>query len=312
MYEHSVKGAWPRPDDASRASLARLLASMREDSVVLLDGLIASAVPDVLLPNARRLRLVVLVHMPLLDEREREVLSVAAAVVTTSRWSRRLLLDRYGLQADRVHAAPPGVDAAPLAVGSESGSELLCVAAITPNKGHDVLVEALAAIADLPWRCVCVGSLDRDPGFTHRLRRQIQAYGLSQRIALIGPQTGRDLEASYAGANLLILASRGETYGMVVTEALARGIPVLATTPGGLAESLGCAHDGSQPGTLVPPEDPAALAFALRSWLEQADLRRQWRDSAVMRRKTLTDWAQTARLVSTALSGAPTKVGINR
>lgn len=313
VREHAVRGTWPRAGAAERANLARVLAALPDGAVVLLDGLIASVVPEILIPQARRLRLVVLVHMPLGDEaaalrrQEREALSVAAAVVTTSFWSRRRLLELYPLSADRVHVAAPGVDAAPLVPASDAGSELLCVAAVTPRKGHDLLVAALARIPDLPWSCVCVGTLNRDRGFADRLRRDARAYGIADRISFIGPCTGPDLDARYAAADLLVLASRGETYGMVVTEAIARGIPVLATAANGLPEALGRAPDGSLPGILVPPGDPAALASALRCWLGESELRRQLRRSARGRRTTLTDWAITSKFFSDALSRiAPT------
>jgi glycosyltransferase involved in cell wall biosynthesis len=164
-----------------------------------------------------------------------------------------------------------------------------------------VLAEALAQVADLPWRCLCVGTPSRDPGFVARLRRQILAYGLADRIRFPGPRTGDELDATYAAADLLVLASRGETYGMVVTEALACGIPVLATAANGLPEALGRAPDGSLPGMLVQPDDPAALAEALRRWLSDADLRRRLRRSARGRRTTLRGWAATSELVSNVL-----------
>jgi glycosyltransferase involved in cell wall biosynthesis len=318
VREHAVPGAWPRPGVTERANLSRVLATLPDNAVVLLDGLVASAVPDVLVPQARRLRLVVLMHMPLGDEtvdlrcQEGEALSVAVAVVTTSFWSRRRLLDLYALPADRVHVAPPGVDAAPLVPGSDAGTELLCVAAVTPHKGHDLLVEALAAIRDVPWSCVCVGTLNRDPGFAEQLRRRTQAYGIADRTSFVGPCTGRDLDARYAAADLLVLASRGETYGMVVTEALAHGTPVLATAANGLPEAVGRAPDGSLPGILVPPDDPTALASALRRWLGESELRRQLRQSARGRRTTLTGWAITSKLISSALSGVATNVSAGR
>jgi glycosyltransferase involved in cell wall biosynthesis len=303
VREHAVPGAWPRPAPGERTGLARQLADLPDDALVLVDGLIASSVPEVLAPAARRLRLAVLVHMPLGDDTERAALATARAIVTTSAWSRRRLLDLYAIPEDRVHVATPGVDPAPVAPGSDAGSELLCVAAVTPTKGHDLLAEALAKVVELPWNCVCVGSRSREPEFVDRLRRQIDAYGLADRMLLVGPRVGADLDATYAAADLLVLASRGETYGMVVTEALARGIPVLATAANGLPEALGRAPDGSLPGLLVDPADPAALAGALHRWLSEPDLRDRLRRSARARRTTLTGWAVTSDLVSSTLKG---------
>ncbi len=309
VHEHAVPGPWPRPGAPGRANLARVLATLPDDSLVLIDGMVASPVPDVLAPQSNRLRLVVVVHMPFGEEtaalrrRERQTLSLAAAVVTTSFWGRAHVVDMYGLPADRVHVAPPGVDPGALAPGSVAGSQLLCVAAVTPGKGHDVLVDALAALPDAPWSCVCVGSLSRDPGFVHRVRRRAQAYGIGDRISFVGPCTGPALDDRYVAADLLVLASRGEMYGMVITEALAHGTPVLATAANGLPEALGRAPDGSLPGILVPADDQAALTDALRRWLGQSELRRQLRRSARSRRSTLTRWATTSGLIATALHG---------
>ncbi|MEU5726481.1 glycosyltransferase family 4 protein [Micromonospora sp. NPDC047738] len=304
VREHPVPGGWPRPGPGERAALAGVLAGLPDGALVLLDGLVASVAPEVLAPHAMRLRLVVLVHLPLEDEAEAWTLALAAGVVTTSEWTRRRLLDRYALPAGRVWSAPPGVDPAPVAPGSPAGGRLLCVAAVTPVKGHDVLAAALATLTDLPWTCDCVGALTRDPGFVDRLRRQLTDTGLADRVRLPGPCTGAALDAAYAAADLLVLPSRQETYGMAVTEALARGVPVLGSATGGLPEALGHAPDGARPGLLVPPDDPAALAAALRGWLTGPDLRTRLRGAARRRRDTLTGWTVTADRLATALTEA--------
>jgi glycosyltransferase involved in cell wall biosynthesis len=258
--------------------LARALGQIPDGALVLIDGLIAS---PALVPEAERLRQVVLLHMPLGDAREREVLGAAAAVITTSEWARG--------QVDGVPAyvAEPGVDAAALAPGTAAGGELLCVAAVTPVKGHDVLVDALETVGDLPWRCTCVGSLDREPGFAARVQ--------APRMRFTGPLAGAALDRAYAGADLLVLPSRAESYGMVVTEALARGVPVLASDVGGVREALGGA------GVLVPPADPAALGAELRRWLTDAGLRERLRRAARERRGSLRGWEATTAEVAAAL-----------
>jgi glycosyltransferase involved in cell wall biosynthesis len=311
VREHAVPGFWTHPGEASLAALEGALERIPEDAIVLLDGLIASTAPDVLVPRSRRLRLVVLVHMPLghrqaddeVRRRERAVLSAAAAVVTTSVWARRRLLELYALPAHRVHVAEPGVDAADLASGTAAGGALLCVAAVTFDKGHDVLLDALELISDLSWSCACVGSHDREPAFLEALHRRSIDRGLGGRVSFPGPRTGADLDRAYASADVLVVASRSETYGMVVTEALSRAVPVIAADVGGLSEALGRGAHGIRPGLLVPPESPVALGAALRSWLGDAELRARLRRAAYERRESLSGWGATASVVAGVLAG---------
>ncbi len=315
VHEHAVPGFWVRPDAASFAALAEVVRRIPDDAVVLLDGIVASTAPEVLVPQARRLRLVVLVHMPLghrpaadgaanARTRECEVLSAAVAIVTTSAWTRSRLLELYRLPDERVHVAEPAVDAANLVTGSAAGGSLLCVAAVTFDKGHDVLLGALATISDLSWHCVCVGSLDRDAAFVEGLRRRSLDDGLDDRVDFAGPRTGADLDRSYAAADLMVLASRAETYGMVVTEALARGLPVVAAEVGGVTEALGHGADGIRPGLLVPQADPGALGAALRAWLGDAGLRGRLRRAARERRASLCGWSSTTSVIAGVLAEA--------
>ena len=307
---HGVPGAWPHADAGSLAVLADVIDEIPGDTVVLIDGLVASTAPEVLVPRAHRVRLVALVHMPLghrsADDdvriRERTVLSAARATIATSAWARRRLLELYPLSADRLHVVQPGVDASDLALGSAVGGSLLCVAAVIFDKGHDVLLDALATIPELPWRCVCVGSLEREPAFVEALHRRAQLAGLDGRVSFPGPRTGTDLSRSYAAADVLVLASRAETYGMVVTEALARGLPVIGTEVGGLPEALGHGANGSRPGILVRSDDPAALGAALRHWLGDAELRADLRRAARERRASLSAWSATASAVAAVLT----------
>jgi glycosyltransferase involved in cell wall biosynthesis len=234
--------------------------------------------------------------------REGAVLSAAAALITTSAWSRRRLIELYELPADRVHVAQPGVDPAELATATDTGEALLSVAAVTRDKGLDVLLDGLATMTDLSWHCVCVGSLDRDPAFVDALRRHALEHGLADRVSFPGTATEAQLDRAYAAADVMVLASRAETYGMVVTEALARGLPVIATDVGGVEEALGHDTDAVRPGLLIPPDDPTALAGALRSWLGDAELRTRLRRAARKRREALGGWSTTASIIAGVLA----------
>jgi glycosyltransferase involved in cell wall biosynthesis len=314
-HEHAVPGCWPHPDFKALSALDGVIRRIPDGAVVLIDGLIASAAPEVLVPQAPRLRLVALVHMPLGDRatgdpaktirmRERAVLSAVAAIVTTSDWSRSRLLGLYELPEERLHIAEPGVDPADVATGTEAGGAMLCVASVIPDKGHDVLLDALQTMSDLTWQCVCVGRLDRDPAFVQTLRRRSLDGRFDDRLHFEGPRAGTELDRSYRDADLMVLASRTETYGMVITEALAHGLPVVVTEVGGVTEALGYGSNRSRPGLLVPPDDPAALAAALRVWLTDAELRHRLREAARTRRESLRRWSNTAAILADVLAEA--------
>ncbi|CUR55306.1 Group 1 glycosyl transferase protein [metagenome] len=311
VREHPVAGGWPHPSAADRDALSLLLSRIPDGARVLVDGLIASADTGPVSEQGERLRFVVLVHLPLgagltadpsAYASESTVLAAARAVVTTSRWTRQVLVSDYPLDPATVHVAAPGVDPAPGATGTPQGGELLCVAAVVPHKGHDLLLAALSDVRDRPWRLTCVGALDLAPGHVDALRRQAARSGIADRVTFLGPRTGADLQRAYAGSDVLVSASRGETFGMVVTEALAHGLPVIATEVGGLAEALGRTAHGVLPGLLVPPDDSAALARSLRSWLSDDGVRRALRLAAGERRSTLTDWSTTAEQVARVLA----------
>jgi glycosyltransferase involved in cell wall biosynthesis len=310
----AVPGSWPRPGDVGRARLAAALAAIPDGATVLLDGIVACGVPEVIVPQAQRLRAVVLVHLPLADETglkpadaaaldaaERRTLRAAAAVVATGSAVADRLVVRHGVPRARVWLATPGVDPAPPASGSAEGGRLLCVASVTPRKGHDVLVRALAQVADQSWFCVCAGPHDRAGGFAGTVRHEARTGGPAGRVVFPGACTAAEVADLYAGSDLVVLPSRAEPYGMVVTEALARGVPVLASDVDGIPEALGRSPDGELPGMLVPPGDPVALAAALRAWLGDPGLRAALRAAARARRRDLPDWAGTTVALAAAL-----------
>lgn len=317
VREVAVPGTWPRADRAAHRRLATELAAVPDRSVVLLDGIVASSAPDVLASEAGRLRLVAVVHLPLgigipgaeaswavqVDRAaERAALGVCRTVVATSRWTRAWLRVHYGLPASRVAVVHPGTDAAPLTVPVASGGRLLCVGALTPTKGQDVLVGALAGLADLAWTCTLVGSCEVDRAFAGRLMQQVADAGAAGRVHVTGALTRDELEPVWRHTDLLVVPSRTETYGLVVSEALARGVPVVGSDVGGLPESLGHDDHGRRPGVLVTADDTAALAAAVQEWLGDDVLRSRLRRAARSRRVHLHDWSVTSADLAGVLS----------
>jgi glycosyltransferase involved in cell wall biosynthesis len=310
----TVAAAWPVAGSSARADLARVVSAIPDGETVLIDGLIASQAAAQLLPHTGRMRMTVLLHMPLAtavdthhdasaERSERAVLRAAAGVVVTSEWTRQQILTRYAIPACRVHVARPGVDRVAAPARPVRG-RLLCVGVLAHHKGQDLLVEALADLAERDWHCVLAGPIDRDPHFVEQLQARITRLGYGHRVRLSGVLTGAALSHAYRTADLLVAPSRVETYGMTVTEALAHGLPVIAAAVGGLPEALGSTADGTRPGQLVPPGDPAALAAALGTWLGDERHRHRLRAAAQRRRPTLPGWEQTTQEVANALTAA--------
>jgi glycosyltransferase involved in cell wall biosynthesis len=306
----TVAATWPVP--GSGTDLARVVLAVPDGETVLIDGLIASSAAAQLLAHTGRIRMTVLLHMPLAtavdthhdasaERSERDVLRAAAGVIVTSEWTRRQVLTRYQISARQVHVARPGADRIAAPPRPVRG-RLICVGVLSRHKGQDLLVEALADLADRDWHCVLAGSLDRDPDFVEHLQTRITRLGYDHRVQLSGVLTGAALSHAYTTADLLVAPSRMETYGMTVTEALAHGLPVIAADVGGLPEALGCTAGGTGPGQLIAPGDRASLAAALGDWLGDEGHRHRLRAAARQRQSTLRGWAQTTQEIANALT----------
>ena len=314
----AVDGSWPEANAHARRRLGSLLGAWEPDAglqgtVILVDGLIAMGAPDELEFAAKAGRETwVLVHMPAPARYGLEARSLRAAtgVLCTSTWARNVLAARHGLHGLKV--ALPGTDPAPLAPGS-TPPHIVTVAALLPNKDQLLVVGALGLLQDLDWTAALVGSDQADEGYTGKVRAAVQANGLGGRIRLTGELTGPALENAWLRADLSLLVSRAEAFGMVVTESLARGIPVIVREGTGAVEALrlgapGTDDDGGRlPGAkgAFPADDdpanPALLAQVLRSWLEDTATRASWRERAVQARSTLPGWDRTAAVVLDAI-----------
>ena len=290
-------GSFPAPVIADLAAVARSLSEQPDGRIVIVDGLAYGAMPDLAEFEGRRLRLVALVHHPLALETgappglmasERRALRQAVAVIATSEATAETLRRDYDVPAGRLAVAPPGTDPAPPA--PRQGCHILSLGSVTPRKGHDVLVAALSRIAELPWRCTIAGSLDRALGTAAALRAQIIAEGLGERITLAGEV--EDAGALLAEADLFVLASRHEGFGMAYAEALMRGLPVIGTVAGAISSVV-----PPEAGALVPPDDPPALAEAMARLLTDPAARDSASVAALQAAARLPRWDDTVAVV---------------
>jgi glycosyltransferase involved in cell wall biosynthesis len=306
---------FPFPSPAARADAERALAAIPDGRRVLVDGLALGALPDEAARHAARLAIVALVHHPLaaetgldpavaaaLEESERRALASARSVVVTSRGTAAALA-RYGVAADRIGVVEPGTDPAPLARGSQSAIinqqsaiSLLCVATLTPRKGHELLLRALASVPARDWRLTCAGGFDRDPATAERVRALVRELELEDHVMLVGDMNAAQLAVEYDRADLFVLPTLYEGYGMAVAEALARGLPVVSTATGAIAQLVGeCA------GIVVPPGDRIAFSAALARVLGDASLRDRLAAGARAVRDHLPTWDAAAAAMAQAL-----------
>lgn len=315
----TLPGAWPSPGGVGHDALRQCLGV--GTGPVLIDGIVACGAPEAVTEAVRRGRPVwVLLHLPLPAETglgdperrrlagsERAALHAATGVICTSAWAREDLLARYGPLT--VHVAEPGADDAPLARGSEP-LRLLTIASLTPRKNHLTLLEALGRLGQRDWQAHWVGPEAPSRQHRSRLRAALAASPVAHRIRVTGPLHGELLRREWHAADLLVLPSLAETYGMVVTEALARGIPALVGAGTGAEATLwgagGAGHrlpgdaDGpghGLPGDAVDPTDPTAVADALDRWLGDPVLRSHRRRLAMDSRADLQPWSRTTALI---------------
>lgn len=311
VRRHRLADAFPHPDAAALRHAEAVLAALPDAALVLIDGLALGAMPEQVARHAGRLRLVGLLHHPLametgLDDATRAALraSEAAALqhlrrVLVTSPSTALELGTYGVDAGRIGVVVPGTAAPsggctdvarPGATATHGALRLLCVATLVPRKGHLLLLEALSGLDERSWTLDCVGSLQRHPATADAVRRACAAQRLAGRVTLHGEVPARTLGRYYRAADLFVLASHHEGYGMALAEALAHGLPVVSTRAGAIAETVPAAA-----GLLVAPGDAAALREALARVMDDADLRKRLAAAARAAGTALPDWAGASR-----------------
>jgi glycosyltransferase involved in cell wall biosynthesis len=306
---HALDGSFPRPSCAALAEAHEVLAGLADQSRVLIDGLALGAMPQIVQPHAARLRLVGLVHHPLAAEHglapelaqqlahsEAQALRLVRHVIVTSPATLRALLG-LGVAANRISIVEPGTQlATPARTAGGTDVNLLCVATLIPRKGHDLLFDALASLTALHWHLHCAGSLTRDPDTVAQLRTQLQRLGLAERVTLHGEVDPGVLARLYAAADLFVLPTRLEGYGMAVAEALAQGVPVISSRVGAIAELV-----GADAGILIAPEDGNALREALRGVLNEPSRLTALAAGAARARGSLRDWNQACTRMASVL-----------
>jgi glycosyltransferase involved in cell wall biosynthesis len=302
--------SFPHPTGADMADALAQLQALPPDCPALVDGLAYGALdPEGL--SRLRAPVVALVHHPLALEpglgpdqarrmaaREAETLALARHIVVTSPHIGSLLRDHYGVAAWRISIAQPGfTPPAPAPTKRTEPPLILSVGLQARRKGHDILLHALSRITDLDWQAEIVGRA-HEPETARALRDLREKLNLTQRVAIAGEVDQAVLDGLYARASLFALATRYEGYGIVFGEAMGHGLPIVSTRVGAVPGTV-----PPEAGHLVPPDDPEAMAAAIRRLLTDSVLRDTVAAGALRAAADLPDWHATARVVADALFG---------
>lgn len=205
------------------------------------------------------------------------VMAKADRIIAISEFIASHIKKNYGVSASRIAVIPRGIDMAMYDAGAISNERkqalltlwnntanapvIIMPGRLSPIKGHELVIDALAAIKDKPFICVFIGPDQGRSKYSEMLRKQVEDYGLSDRIKWMD---GGDVPAAYALASLVLSPSQvAEGFGRVPVEAQAMGVPVIATALGATNETI---LDG-QTGWLVPLGSADAISNAIRTCL---------------------------------------------
>jgi glycosyltransferase involved in cell wall biosynthesis len=306
----SLPGAFPSPSAADLSGAARLLAKTAPGQPILFDGLAYGTLPVDMIRALDR-RIIALVHHPLCLETgltptrqaallasERAALALAEMVVCTSPSIGRLLSTDFGVPGDRIVIAEPGTDPAPKASGTVMPMQLLAVGAVSQRKGYLILIEALQKLPPSDWRLTIAGSLERDLPAVAEVKAAIADSGFQDRIRLTGAVVPDTLAAFYDAADIFVMPSLFEGYGMVLAEAMARGLPIVCTTGGAAAETV-----PDNAAIKVVPGDAAAFSAGLSKLMSDRKVRRRLEAASWAAGRKLPTWHETARRIFIAITG---------
>ncbi len=309
----SLDARFPVVDEATCQVTAAELAQVPRDRMLVIDGLALGALGQHAQAIAGKRPFIALVHHPLalesgidavlaqtLHQSETAALAHAQGVLVTSPTTAHTLVEQYAVSQSQIHVVEPGVDkpaALPERRADHGPLKLLSVGALVPRKGFDVLIRALAGLKHLDWTLTVVGDDTRSPATANEIKALLAQHELNHRVQLLGALPPAQLAACYQTADVFVLASLYEGYGMAYVEAMAWGLPVVGTDGGAASQTLNTAA-----AKVVAAGNDQALADALRELITNANLRATMQAAARRHADKLSSWSTVGQQFARAVT----------
>ena len=313
----SLGEGYPFPTGAQIEFARSTLMKLTQGVPMVIDGLALGTLPNLAAELATRHPLIALIHHPLAFElgltnqeikslmhSETQALQQVSQVIVTSPATARDLGEHFGINPKIIDVILPGTERnGPKQIKTQSNTDqlkpvkLLSVGSIIPRKGFQYLIEALAPLADLQWTLSIAGDTSRNTAAYERLMRDIERFQLGERVKVLGVVSNKELDSLYANADVFVLASLFEGYGMVYAEAMSYGLPIIATTGGAIPDTV-----PSDAGILVHPGDIPNLTVALKTLIQDSSYRSRLSEGALQAASKQPTWEHAAQQFATVLA----------
>ena len=308
---------FPYPSRATHQQACERLLALEPGVPIVVDGLAFGVLPEVAAALHQRHPVVALVHHPLAFETglsveqsatfkdtEWRALKHVTRVCVTSPATAQTVIEHFKVPGVRLDSVLPGTDRVVRKVGMlrQGPVQLLSVGSVIQRKGFDVLLAALATLTELSWQLTIAGDLTRDAVAVAQLHHDLERFSLTKRVHVLGTIETAGLQTLYQQADIFVLASRFEGYGMAYAEALAHGLPVIGTTAGAIPNTVPLTA-----GLLAEPGDVQSLTQALEQLPQDHALRERLAHGACLAAAQQPSWADSATLFAQTIERAVTE-----
>lgn len=299
----NINGNYPFPTNADKQTALNKIAELPKADIAVVDGLLGGASPEFMQALSKVLPTVALIHHPLclengldeetaktLESSELAGLAFTSGIITTSPATTLTVSNLFEYNKDKIHTVLPGVERGETSKGSNNSTvNLLCVGSIIERKGHKDLLLALSELTKLDWHLDCIGSTDFDAALFVELKQILETKQLTNKVTFHGSVSEEAILNGYTKADVFVLPSLFEGYGMAYAEAIVRGLPVIGTTAGAIPDTV-----PKTCGILVEPSNIQSLRQALQKMIMDKELRNQYHEAAIKAELSFPTWESSA------------------